>query len=255
MLRKLCIRRYLIIKLSCSTSQKGAALILVLWIVMLLASLALGLLLEVRTQVQLGNATLRGSQALIAAEAGLPLLIKELSGMATLSVSDSVVKIYQLDQATLSVEVHSENGKLDLNFCSSDAFLKLLRAEGAAPITSEVWVSQLESLRKSGKRLAQLEELLDLEGASFEVFERIHPMITVWSGRLMPDPGLASEPLRKALGLETSTNGSINLRAALEIRTTARLISGKTAVVSTVVLISPDKATSALYRILAWRVE
>lgn len=160
-----------------------------------------------------------------------------------------------LDEATLSVEVRSESGKLDLNFCSPDNFLKLLRWAGAAPKASEVWVSQLESLYAGGKRLIQLEELLDFEGASLEVFERIRPMITVWSGKVLPDAGLASEPLRKALGLKAAIGTSMNLRAALEIRTEARLISGETETISAIMLINPDNASGKLYRILTWRRE
>lgn len=221
----------------------------------MLASLVLGLLLETKIQAQVGNATLRRSQAFIAAEAGLPLQIQEWSGMKTLGVSDPLVKLYKLDEATLSVEVRSESGKLDLNFCSPDNFLKLLRWAGATPKASEVWVSQLKSLHAGGKRLVQLEELLDFEGASLEVFERIRPMITVWSGKVLPDAGLASEPLRKALGLKVAIGTSINLRTALEIRTEARLISGETAIISAIVLINPDKASGKLYRILTWRRE
>lgn len=222
---------------------------------MLLASLALGLLLESKIQARVGNAALRKSQALIAAEAGLPLQIREWSGMTTLSIGESAPKRYRLDQVVLDVEVYSENGKLDLNFCSPDDFSKLLRWAGAAPRTSKIWLSELKALRASGKQLTRLEELLDLDGASFEIFERIRPMVTVWTGRSMPDPRLASDSLRKALGLKWTSGGSINLRAALEIRTRAVLTAENVAVVSAVILLNADTAAGTSFRVLDWRVE
>lgn len=232
--------------------QRGSALVLVLWVLALLSLLAGGLLVSTGLHNQTSLTDLRNTQALLAAEAGVPLAVQSLQTHAA-NAAVSQAQTFTLDGAQLSVVVSSEHGKLDLNFCPPDAFARLLRYTGASAEQAQMWALQLQHRRSQGRPLRQLVELLDLPAHDAVIYSRILPWITLWSGRGSPDPAFASEAVRAALKLNLLTGAISNHGSTLAIESQARLPTGEAAVVYATVILDAAGAGGSPYRVLQWR--
>ena len=121
--------------------QRGVALLLVLWVLALLSTLLAGLVGWVHLQNRQALWQHQQTQALLAAEAGI--------GMAVLAQldrdplrrwrADGQPHALHFDEASLTVSLTSETGKLDINAAPDELFVRLLLACGGSASTPGNW--------------------------------------------------------------------------------------------------------------------
>lgn len=236
-----------------SKRQKGAALLLVLWVIAILGAVSIGVLTNLRIETLQGYNELQRSKALIAAEGGIDMAVKMLVSDSGDLVPSGDIFPFELDGIRITVRVRSEHGKLDINFCQLDSFSSLLLYFGATPQQSTSITNQLYERRNQAKPLRHLEELMDFSPMSDELYEKIQPFITLWSGRGVPDAAYTAEPLRQALQLKTLNGVMSNPGSVVAIESYAKLKDGFEAGLRTVVMIGATGDRDQLYSVYRWK--
>lgn len=201
--------------------QHGAALLLVLWATVLLAALLVGVAAASRSQ---SRAALYGAErvrAELAAEAGLAHAIAGLRApdLRDQWVPDGRPYRFDFDGARVTVRVVDVSGLVDLNASPPDLLGDLFEAAGADRTranrlanTMADWrgyappaqggvplppsQGQGSAVRPRGPFRA-IDQLARLPGMDTELFARIEPAVTVFSGRNFPDASYA-QPLALA---------------------------------------------------------
>ena len=233
--------------------QRGAALLLVLWVIgllsILLGGLAISVQLQQRQSLWQGNQT----QAAFAAQAGLSLAIAGLLSDGPMRwPADGQNHDMRFADSTLRVSVRSERGKLDLNAAPSASLEKLLRACGADGQRATT-ITQALVTRRNKVPLRMLEEFRDMPGMSYAMYTRALPFITVWSGASQPHPALAPPALAGALGLPRSRGLALDGGQIMTVTSAATLASGFEARLQVTLVLLPAYAGGKPYRVLRWQ--
>lgn len=209
--------------------QRGTALILVLWLIVLLTALVGGFALAARTEHLQGRVLVRGLVASGAARAGLEYAITRLAQPDARLQWRPDGRAYQWRYAGADVEVKiiDENGKLDLNQADAVLLAALLQGAGAEPEQAARVAAAIVDWRDAdpltqpsgggedgdyaaanlpyGAKDAEFESVAELQqvlGMTPALFARIEPHVTVYSGRARPDPAFASAQVLDAMGLD-----------------------------------------------------
>lgn len=236
--------------------QRGVALLLVLWVLALLASLLAGLLGWVHLQNRQALWQRQHTQAVLAAEAGI--------GMAVLAqlqrdpqrhwAADGQPHALRFEDAQLAVSLRSEQGKLDLNAAPVEQVARLLRACGATAGQLAQLTHALNQRRGASQSpLRRVEELRELPGMSQPVYQRAVPFVTLWSGMASPEPGLAEPWLQQALNLPRSRATGRDAGPIITLQSRATLPGGYATTLSVTLLINPSKEGARPYRVLRWQ--
>lgn len=208
---------------------RGAALLLVLWLIGLLTALIGAFALSARTENLQGRVLVRGLVAQNAARAGLEY------AMTRVAMTDQKLQ-WQPDgrphpwaygDAKLEITIVDENGKIDLNQADAVLLTALLQGAGkleqgeAARLAGAIidWrdadtLSQpaggaedadyASAGRPYGAKDAEFESVAELEqvlGFTPALYARIEPHVTVYSGRTRPEPAFASVEVLNAMGM------------------------------------------------------
>ncbi len=210
-------------------SARGAALLLVMWLIALLTALIGAFALSARTENLQGRVMVRGLVAQNAARAGLEY------AMTRVAMSDPRLQWqpdgrphpWRYGDARIEVSIVDENGKVDLNQADAGLLAELLRragkleqAEAARLAASVVDWRDADTLtqpaggaedadyasagRPYGAKDAEFESVAELEqvlGFTPELYARIEPHVTVYSGRTRPEPAFASAEVLDAMGM------------------------------------------------------
>lgn len=238
------------------TRQRGVALLLVLWVLALLATLLAGLLGWVHLQNRQALWQRQQTQALLAAQAGV--------GMAVLAqlnrdpqqhwTADDQPHALRFDGAQLVVSLRSEQGKLDLNAAPADAFAHLLAACGASAPLSQHVAQSLEQRRGGGRApLRMVEELRELPGMTQPLYRCAAGEVTLWSGQPMPDARMASAWLRRALNLPQVGGAKTDAGPVMTVTSQATLPGGYATTLSVTLLLNPSQEGTRPYRVLRWQ--
>lgn len=233
--------------------QKGAALLLVLWVIgllsILLGGLAISVQLQQRQALWQGNQT----QAAFAAQAGLNLAVAGLLGNGPLRWrADGQAHVLRFDDSTLRISVRSERGKLDLNAAPARSIEQLLRACGATGQQAAT-LSQALVTRRNKVPLRMLDELRDMPGMTNAVYARALPYMTLWSGSSQPNPALAPPRLASALGLPRNAGAAPDAGQIMTVTSAATLASGFSARLRVTLVLLPAYAGGTPYRVLRWQ--
>lgn len=233
--------------------QRGAALIMVLWAIALLG-LMMGSLVEIlRLENRQSAFELQHSRALLAAQAGLALAVEGLFAYPARTVADGRVYSLPFEQATLSLQVSSERGKLDLNFAALDSFARLAHGLGATSGQARQWSESLGQQRSAGP-LKALEQLQQLPGMQPRLYERLLPHLTLWSGLTVPDVDAASPELLALLKLsQPKVALQRGPESVVNVRVLATLENQVSASLEAVVFLSPQGSGQRPYRVLRWK--
>lgn len=233
--------------------QRGAALIMVLWAIALLG-LMMGSLVEIlRLENRQSAFELQHSRALLAAQAGLALAVEGLFAYPARTVADGRVYSLPFEQATLSLQVSSERGKLDLNFAALDSFARLAHGLGATSGQARQWSESLGQQRSAGP-LKALEQLQQLPGMQPRLYERLLPHLTLWSGLTVPDVDAASPELLALLKLSRPKAAlQRGPESVVNVRVLATLENQVSASLEAVVFLSPQGSGQRPYRVLRWK--
>jgi general secretion pathway protein K len=198
-------------------SQRGVALLLVLWACTLLAILLGGYAALARTEGLQARYEFAQAQAHYAAEAGLMRAVYELQDpvMKQRWIGDGRIYSFRYDNATVNVAATGEGGKVDLNAASPDVLQGLFRAAGMEPVQAQALAGHVVDWRnpvgiegEAGKQraayvaagrdygprngpFASIEELQMVLGMTPATYRLVAPVVTIWSGNASPDPNTA----------------------------------------------------------------
>ncbi|WP_411392648.1 type II secretion system minor pseudopilin GspK [Pseudomonas sp. MPB23] len=231
------------------TRQRGAALLLVLWVLALLSVLLGGLAGWVQLESRQALWLRQHTQTVLAAEAGIALAMADRRWIA-----EGRDRSLRFDDADLRVSLRSERGKLYLVNAEADDLMRLALACGASRAQAGQWVKALETRRNQGQApLRVLEEVRQLPGMTQALYSRLLPEITLWSDLDRPDPAFASPLMRQALNLPHQTAEGADPGEVLEVDSRATRPGGYQARLRVTVLLSPTEDSAQPYRVLRWQ--
>ena len=209
--------------------QKGAALLLVLWLMLLMIGVVGVFALGARTEGLQGRALARSAAARYAAEAGVEVAAFHMQGSDGDArwVPDGRAIDFGFGGHQLHVQVVDESAKVDLNVAPPEMLVGLMQALGvdferARRISGAIqdWRDGDDLLNPEGgaedpqyaaaklpygakdRPFETLSELRLVLGMDPALFEKMRPYLTVYSGLARPNPTFAGKPVLQALGLD-----------------------------------------------------
>ena len=208
---------------------RGAALLLVLWLIALLAALVGAFALIAGTEHLQGRVLVRGMVAENAARAGLEYALTRVAASDPRRqwLPDGRAHPWRYGGADIQVKLVDENGKIDLNQADMTLLTTFLQGfeieqQQAMQLAAAImdWrdpdnLSQPAGGGEDddyaaaglpyGAKDAEFESVAELEqviGFTPNLYARIEPYLTVFSGRARPDPAFAAAPVLNAMGLD-----------------------------------------------------
>jgi general secretion pathway protein K len=279
-------------------NQRGVALLLVMWACTLLAILLGGYAVLAHTEGLQSSYQFEQARAHYAAEAGVMRAIYALQAPSVNDrwIADGRVYPFAFEQAKVGVSITAEGGKVDLNSASPDVLARLLQNAGvdathagqiaqaivdwrSFPISPQQIAQRNAAYTAAGRDysprngpFASVEELQMVLGVTPELYAKIAPYVTIWSGRASPDPNtapllaLASNPgmdLQRAAAIIASrpTSAGANAAAGLvanngithSIRSEAVLADGTRAILRATVRLQGYRPGSQAFAVLRWQ--
>jgi len=189
--------------------QQGIALVLVLWVALLMTVIAGSFALSARTESVQSRILFNQVQAQFLAEGGLNRAVFELRNPdpETRWIADGRSYEFNLDEAKISVQITDESGKIDLNLANEELLVGLFASVGvefddALALSDKIqdWRDPDEEVRLAGAEDSDyfsagyaygakdapfdtVPELLQVMGMDYDLYRKIEPAITVYSGR------------------------------------------------------------------------
>ena len=187
--------------------ERGAALLLVLWVTVLLATLLVGVAAASRSHNQAALYGAERVRAELAAEAGIARAVAGLRApdVHRQWVPDGRPYTFDFDGAKVSVAVVDVSGMVDLNAAPADLLRGVFQAAGvAAPeagqLADAIVASRSGTQDQPGQPFRAIDQLARLPGMTPDLFARVASAVTVYSGRNFPDAsyggGMALASLR-----------------------------------------------------------
>lgn len=222
---------------------RGAALLLVMWLIALLTALVGGFALAARIEHMQAVVLSRGIVAAQAARAGAEYAITRVgSDQPRLRwLADGRVYRWDFGPARVEVRIVDEAGKVDLNSADANLLAALLRAldqpgAQAGQLAAAIldWrdpdsltqpaggaedADYAAAGRPYGAKDAPFEGVAELQqvlGMTPALYAQVAPYLTVYSGRPQPDPAFAAAPVLTAMGLDAA--GIVALRGGFDPR-------------------------------------
>jgi len=208
--------------------MRGAALLLVLWLIVLLTGLVGSFALLARVEGLQGRALTRGLVAENAARAGIEYALTRvaLTDPRMQWRADGRPYRWRFADADVEISLVDEDGKLDLNQADMPLLGALLRAVGVDQAQADRLAAAIADWRDTdqlsqpagggedpdyanaglpyGAKDAEFESVAELQqvlGFTPAIYARLEPHVTVFSGRARPDPAFASAEVLDALGM------------------------------------------------------
>lgn len=264
--------------------QLGAALLLVMWLILLLSGLVAGYAMSARIESMQGNGLARSIAARQAARAGVEYAVSRLldGDPAQRWVPDGRAYPFVFDGAQLDVWVRDETGKVDLNVAAPDLLASLLRtqgesAESATRIAGAIadWRDEDSLVQVAGgaedanyaaaglawgakdapfETVAELEQVLGMRPALFRL---LAPYLTVHGARAVPDAKFADATVLQAVGIERpqpiDDSLPVSGSGTYSIDSRARLANGRRAHLSVILRMGGNGLTGSSYTPLRWQ--
>lgn len=207
------------------------ALVIVLWILLLITITTSAFVLMARMDSLEAHSILWSTKARLAAEAGMNMAVLSLRDPDEFSrlIPDGRTWEVQYRDAKIEIMVTDERGKLNINNAAETELLQLFLANGIEQDQSELltaavldWIDPDELTRPNGAELPEyesagyqvgpgnrkfvmVEELLQVIGLPWELFQAIQPGLTVWSDDRSGLPNPAYAPTEALLALPDMT--------------------------------------------------
>jgi len=186
-----------------SIEQRGAALLLVVWVVALLSLLAATALALTVNAAKIA----RSMQARLALESAADAAIsRTLLGLADPDPTrhppiNGTWSAIQSFGFSVDVKIVDDGGKLDVNTAPQDWLVGLFVATGAASNEADHWVRRLrgESGDQIRPTLRRLDDVASIAGIPPTAFQCVRPYITVYTQFPNVDWRQAAPVLRKAI--------------------------------------------------------
>lgn len=275
--------------------ERGAALLLVLWLIALLTALIGAFALTARMEALQGRILSGGARAQELARAGVEYSLVRLADTepTTRWLPDGRSYRWSYAGGEVELQIVDETGKVDLNQAGQPLLTALMQTRGvdreqAGRIASAIvdWrdadpLTQVgggaedpdyaAAGRPYGAKDAPFETVAEVEqvlGMTPELYARLEPYLTLYSGRGEPDPTYAQAPVLTAMGLDAATYltqrrspapgaGAAQLvgggSGTYSIDSRARLDDGRVAVLRTVVRAGSGSVPGSAYTALRWQ--
>jgi hypothetical protein len=192
--------------------QKGAALLLTIWVILLLSVLAGSALLVARSEALRGRQSQIRAEAIAATDGALRLAIHELSSPDAVARGVETRPMH-LTIGAFEVEVtfQRESGKIDLNHASPLLIAELMRQLGhhGTPELARTIESRRSQPRTSGARV--LESVLDLVGLGkldAQIAECATAFTTIYTAAREPELAYADPIVVAAVNVLRRTTGT-----------------------------------------------
>ncbi len=265
---------------------RGAALLLVLWLVLLLSGLVASYALNARVESLQGNGAARALVAQEAARAGVEYAVARMldPDQARRFAVDGRAQQFEFDGVPVVLRLRDEGAKIDLNFASFDLlqglFIALGQPRDAAtrlagavidwrdpdPLTQPAGGGEDGDYAAAGlawgakdapfESVAELEQVLGMRPA---LFAAAAPHLTVFTGQAMPNGELADAVVRQALGLPEKTDPidpdapPLPGSGTYSIDSRARLADGRNARLHVVLRMGGSNLPGTTYTTLHWQ--
>ncbi|HFC30216.1 MAG TPA: hypothetical protein ENJ44_04135 [Oceanospirillales bacterium] len=206
--------------------QKGVALILVLWVTVLLTVIASSFALSARVEGIQAKMVFDTTRARYLAEAGLHRAVYELRNPDPEArwVADGRIYKMEFADAEIEIQITDETGKIDINLASDELLVGLFASlgmsdEDAMMLTERVidWRdndnikgldgAEDEDYEAAGYKYGAKDALFDtvpeiqqVMGVTYEMYKKLEPAITVFSGSR--NINIAYAPLQALMALE-----------------------------------------------------
>ena len=230
--------------------ERGFALLLVLWGLILIGLIAASFQRETRVGIALARNAMESAKAEALADAGVQRAILALldPNPATAWRCDGTSYPFEFAEGTVNIRIQDEGGKLDLNHAPPTMLMTLFQATGSDPaaarkLTDSIldYVDRDSSRRPAGAEDADYagldegakdapferkEELLKVLGMNRTIYDAIASSVTVYSGKsdinlstapelvLRTIPGLAARQRDQIIAARSS--GALSGRARIE---------------------------------------
>ena len=266
---------------------RGAALLLVMWLVLLLSGLVAGYAMTARIESLQGNGVARGLIAREAARAGVEYAASRMLAPdpAQRWAADGRAYRFDFDGVAVDIEVRDEGAKIDLNAASAELLSGLFEVLGeptdvASRLAGAIidWRDPDSLLQAVGgaeddryaaaglgwgakdaafESVAELEQVLGMRPA---LFAAAAPHLTVYGGGGLPDARFADDIVLAAMGVEARPEpvdpsappppGS----GTYSIDSRARLAEGRSAHLSVVLRMGGNGLPGSTYTPLRWQL-
>lgn len=270
---------------------RGAALVMVLWLVALLTATIGAFALSARVEYMQGRVTADLGAGQEIAHAGVDYALSRLRSTPTQPAWQADGRRYrwQFDGRTVDLRIFDEAGKVDLNQADRPLLEGLLRALGVEPSRAAQVAGAIidwrdaDDLRQPGggaesadyaaagypypaknahfESIGELQRLIGMDAA---LYEQMAPLVTVF-GRARPDSRLAQAPVLTALGLDAALviaareregpegGGSVGGGSGIySVDSRVQMGDERVAVLRTVVRLAPEGAVGMPYTVVRW---
>jgi general secretion pathway protein K len=204
-------------KRSRPSGQRGVAFVLVLWVIALVTILLGSFAVIARTENLQAQHLFRSVTARYAAEAGLNRAVFELRNPdpATRWVGDGRPYEFEFEGGKVAVVLTDESGKIDLNVADTNMLKQLFISSGVEERRAEELADAIvdwrdpddlasphgaEEAEYKSARLSYkpkngpfdtVGEVQQVLGMDYDLFKRIEPAVTLYSGAGQPNPAYA----------------------------------------------------------------
>lgn len=210
------------------TRARGAALLIVLWLLMLLAGVIVVFAATARTEAMQGGALRAQAAMRHAAEAGVEVAALRMADPDPMRrwYPDGRAQAFAFDGVMLEIRVLDEAGKVDLNAADGALLSALMVAVGLEDARARRLAGAIQDFRdpddllnpeggaedreyaaaglRHGARDQPLQSVAELQqvlGMDFAAYRALAPYVTVYTGQPRPRPEFAATPVLQALGL------------------------------------------------------
>lgn len=205
--------------------QRGIALVIVLWMLVLLSIIATGFVTGTRTEIQLAQNLGSAARAEALADAGVNKAIYELSRAHLVREpwsGNGAAHPWAFQGENIAITITDESGKIDINVAPEALLSVLFRAAGApddgsAALVDAVmdwrdadnlkrlhgaelddYVAAGRAVRPANAPFSSTDELRLVIGVTETLYRRLAPWITIHSKRAGIDPALAPRAILEA---------------------------------------------------------
>lgn len=264
--------------------QRGAALLLVMWLILLLSGLVAGYAMSARIESLQGNGLVRSVAAREAARAGIEIAVSRMMNPdpAQRWVPDGRGNAIRFDGASIDVAIRDEAGKIDLNGATPELLAALFRGlgetQGAATrlagaivdwrdddtLTQPAGGAEDGDYASAGlawgakdapfETVAEVEQVLGMRPG---LYATAAPFLTVYTGGATPDPNFADAVVLAAMGVErpqpVGTAVPAGGSGTYSIDSRARLPDGRSAHLSVILRAGSNGLPGSTYTPLRWQ--
>ena len=275
------------------TGMRGAALLLVLWLVALLTALVGAYALTARIEALQGRVGSRGAMAQEIARAGMEYALVRVADRnpETHWQPNGRAYAWRFDGHDVQVRIIDETGKVDLNQADVPLLSRLVQVLDEPPDASDALAAAIVDWRDAddlgqpvggaedgdyaaagrpyGAKDAPFETIAELEqvlGMTPDLYARLEPFLTLYSGRGQPDATYAQGPVLVAMGMDATAwlaqreaagaAGALQLvgtgSGTYSIESRARLADGRETSLRTVVRAGASPVPGSAYTLLRW---